>query len=600
MNTEPERIHIHGDGDESETIKIYDGGTEPESIPVGGADPADFFADEETLDPVDFFAGEEAADPVDFFAGEEAADPVDFFTGEEAADPVDFFTGEEAADPVDLFAGEEAADPADFFAGEEAADPADFFTDEGAADPEDIIIYKGMVQSGDTSELGGDFMPETAAPQISYEDEYDIIPGGAADATTVFSVNRQETGRDGKYAAKNTEKKNTKKKKKGKLSVGKKVAVSVLLVLYVTILAVTAVNVFYTRPKTTSTSGTYTVKYTDEFGVEHTEYIPYTIDYDENNYNFLVLGHDRAAMLTDVFMLVNLNARDGKITIMQIPRDTWISDHSGKTVITNKINAVFSTYYNHYYLSEREDSDTAYLHALSDVAGMLEDSLKIDIYASAIMDLDGFQHIVDSIGGVDIDIPSPMIYSDPEQGLYVNLPAGHNHLDGEKAEQFVRFRSGYLTADLGRQNAQKIFMVAFFDQLKSYFRKEGLDGVLDLYKDDIKPNLDMDIDFNVVKDRKVIAAFMKCDLSDISLLTMPGNLASSYYVMNRQAMLDVINSSFMIDGNIPMGAFDSEGLFNNPYNSSINDVYNRPADEIFDNGGVFNGDDVDKDSIIIN
>ena len=43
------------------------------------------------------------------------------------------------------------------------------------------------------------------------------------------------------------------------------------------------------------------------------------------NYNILVMGHDRAASLTDVIMLINYNVKEQKITIMQLPRDTYVT-----------------------------------------------------------------------------------------------------------------------------------------------------------------------------------------------------------------------------------------------------------------------------------
>ena len=66
-----------------------------------------------------------------------------------------------------------------------------------------------------------------------------------------------------------------------------------------------------------------------------------TLENKEGNYNFLVLGHDRAALLTDVIMLINYDITDSKVTIMQFPRDTYVS----YGVPTSKINATFSTYY---------------------------------------------------------------------------------------------------------------------------------------------------------------------------------------------------------------------------------------------------------------
>ena len=75
--------------------------------------------------------------------------------------------------------------------------------------------------------------------------------------------------------------------------------------------------------------------------------------------------------------------------------------------------------------------------------------------------------MLDILGGVELYVPQRMYYSDPEQGLYIDLQEGWQTLDGKNAENFVRFRSGYVQQDLGRINAQKIFLTALFEKVKA-------------------------------------------------------------------------------------------------------------------------------------
>jgi len=220
-----------------------------------------------------------------------------------------------------------------------------------------------------------------------------------------------------------------KKKRRGALSTGKKVAIIVILALYVIVLAATSLFVFY-RPNTEREDLTAVIVHTDdkgsivtdEEGNAKTEIVTVQPDEKVDAYNILVLGHDRAAMLTDVFMLVNIDNRDNSITVMQIPRDTYVSDHKGPDgtyhyVATNKINAVFSTYFNYHRYNDGLDVHEAYDKALLSVADILEDNLFINIDYSVIMDLNGFQKIVDILGGVELYVERPMVYDDPEQGL---------------------------------------------------------------------------------------------------------------------------------------------------------------------------------------
>lgn len=61
-------------------------------------------------------------------------------------------------------------------------------------------------------------------------------------------------------------------------------------------------------------------------------------------------------------------------------------------------------------------------------------------------------------------VPQDMYYSDPVQGLYINLKEGQQHLDGDQAEQLVRFRK-YPTGDLGRIEVQHQFFSAFVSKI---------------------------------------------------------------------------------------------------------------------------------------
>ncbi len=391
------------------------------------------------------------------------------------------------------------------------------------------------------------------------------------------------------------------KKKRGMLSTGKKVAIVIILALYLIVLAATSVFVFY-RPNADRSAITAIVTQTDEHGSvvtdaegnAVTEII--TMDPEEkvDSYNILVLGHDRAAMLTDVFMLVNIDNRDNSVTIMQIPRDTWVSDHKGPDgsshyVATNKINAIFSTYFNYHRYNDGLDTSAAYDKALTSVADVLEENLFINIDYSVIMDLDGFQKIVDILGGVEMYVERPMTYQDPEQGLYINIPAGYQTLNGHQAEGFVRYRKGYSTADLGRQNAQKQFMTALLNKAKSTLSLSNVDKLTDI-ADAIYTYIDTDMSAGDIL--FFAKSLLKCDLANMNMMTMPGNLVGQYYVMNRAAVYGVINTSYNLNStDIPDAAFDNGNLFNN-----LSYAYNLPADQVFDNT-VFNGADVNEDGV---
>lgn len=305
---------------------------------------------------------------------------------------------------------------------------------------------------------------------------------------------------------------------------------------------------------------------------------------NNKQYNFLIMGHDRKASLTDVMMLVSFDTAEGKAVVMQIPRDTYVEyeDHT-----YHKINGV----YNHCIgLAKEAEAEDAGLEACVMTADFIAKAFNVKIHYSAVMDLDGFGQIVDAIGGVRMDVPYDMKYEDSAQDLYIDLEEGEQTLTGDEAEQFVRYRSGYLNADLGRGDAQKMFMAAFINSFKENVNVFTLNAVAK----EIYNNLTTDIG---VRDMIRIAfKAMDADLSDITMLTAPGGLASSYYVLNKDSLAKVLEESFNIfEDELSYDNVDTDVLFSYEGDPAMMAVYDRPADEI--NYNKHNAEDVSKEEI---
>ncbi|MBQ4067326.1 MAG: LCP family protein [Clostridia bacterium] len=288
----------------------------------------------------------------------------------------------------------------------------------------------------------------------------------------------------------------------------------------------------------------------------------------ETMYNFLVMGHDRAAKLTDVNMLVSYDTESGKMTVMQLPRDTYIEieDYS-----YSKLNGL----YNH-CISEAKDEDSSdpELDGCKKAAQYLSRALGVPIHYSAVMDLDGFGNIVDAVGGVEIYVPYAMEYEDEAQNLYINLAKGYNVLDGNEAEQFVRFRSGFVNADLGRGDAQKMFMTAFIEAVKENISISSVAKIADSVFKNVKTDLTLSeiVTFGT--------SFVGIELSGVTMLTAPGEVASSYYVLNKACLTQVLNGHFNIYVDSLEGSVDRSGIFCDEENSAMLAVYEKPAEEL--------------------
>lgn len=307
-------------------------------------------------------------------------------------------------------------------------------------------------------------------------------------------------------------------------------------------------------------------------------------------YNFLMLCHDRVALNTDVIMVVNLNTVSNKITVLQIPRDTYIE----LDYFHGKISALYA----HYYVSganNGEKNPTSY--GLRKMCETIQYNMYLPLQGAAIINLDGFRNIVDILGGVEVNIPSDMTYYDETQELEIKLKKGVHLLKGAAAEGFVRFRSGYVTADIGRMDAQKIFMSAMLKKIKNSFNVETIakltEQVLEHVTLENIPALDI---------VSYARALLNIDLGNIKFISMPGINAGGeynwYHVMIRKNMHQIINENFNIFGrDIPEPYFDINRVFTStelfPY---INELYTK-QDYAGDNG--HSADDLNNQGIDI-
>ncbi len=179
-------------------------------------------------------------------------------------------------------------------------------------------------------------------------------------------------------------------------------------------------------------------------------------------------------------------------------------------------------------------------------------------------------NIVDAVGGVDIDIPADMDYDDPEQDLAIHLKAGQHHLNGAQAEGFVRFRSGYEQVDIGRVDAQKLFMSAFLQKIKSTVSITNVALITKLV-DEVTANLTTDLS---AADMVYFARnALGLDLSAVRMMTIPCDYAGGL-VINRAATLAAINGCFNIYNNdITDTIFDRNLRFVNEESAAMYAAY---------------------------
>lgn len=210
--------------------------------------------------------------------------------------------------------------------------------------------------------------------------------------------------------------------------------------------------------------------------------------------------------LTDTIMIAEYDPQEQQASILSIPRDTYIGNNRMNVTAWDKINAVYQT------------GTENVLKEINELTGLdIKYYLKVDTQA--------FKKLVDAIGGVEFDVPIDMKYDDNRQNLHIDLKAGKQKLDGDKAEQVVRFRHNndgttypyeYGMEDLGRMKTQRNFLTALAKQTLKVENIFKINEFIDIANEYVETNLD----FNTIKD--YVPYIVEFDMANLKTGQVPG------------------------------------------------------------------------------
>jgi LCP family protein required for cell wall assembly len=163
---------------------------------------------------------------------------------------------------------------------------------------------------------------------------------------------------------------------------------------------------------------------------------------DKKRVTILFLGVDARSgesnSRADTLILASIDPEKNKVAVVSIPRDTQISGTAG----LDKINSANVT--------------GGPALAVKKVESLMGE--KIDYYVE--MNFEGFKKIVDTLGGVNINVDQRM-YKPTED---INLQPGPQRLNGKDALAFVRYRD-YVMGDIDRTAHQQEFIKALGKEL---------------------------------------------------------------------------------------------------------------------------------------
>lgn len=284
------------------------------------------------------------------------------------------------------------------------------------------------------------------------------------------------------------------KKKKEKSSISSKILIFLLIILIALIVGI----VYKTKQNGGGLSGLLSVL------VGHDEETLKNLDAIQ----VLLMGvsTDNGGKLTDTIMIGSYDPKTQNASLLSIPRDTFVGKNPKTGTGSDKINSLY------------QKGPEKTLEKVNELTGL-------DIKYYMVIDNQALIKLVDVIGGVEFYVPDDMDYDDTSQDLHIHLKKGLQLLDGDKAEQLVRFRKNndgttysgdHEKDDYGRMSTQREFIIETVKQTIQAKNILKIKDIIDIAYEYVETNLSI----SVVKDYAPYA--MNVNIDEIQSAVLPG------------------------------------------------------------------------------
>lgn len=226
--------------------------------------------------------------------------------------------------------------------------------------------------------------------------------------------------------------------------------------------------------------------------------------------------------LSDSMLLIRFNPHTDQLVVLSLPRDTrtWVRGSLTKLNEANKYGG-----------------PALAAQSASELLG----GVGIDRYVR--INVQGVEKLIDALGGVTVNVPHDLKYQDDSQHLYINLKAGEQHLNGNQALQFLRFRYDQ-NGDIGRIQRQQMFMRALVEQTLNPTTIGRLPKILSVIQENVDTNL-------TVEELLALVGFAaQTNRSNVQMLMLPGGFSSpsefelSYWLPNYNGIDEMVERYF--------------------------------------------------------
>lgn len=236
--------------------------------------------------------------------------------------------------------------------------------------------------------------------------------------------------------------------------------------------------------------------------------------------NFLLMGMEGPR--SDTLIFASYDPKEKKVDMISVPRDTYYHTNGYDDAELRKMNAVYG-----------RSKTEGVKKAVGEILG------QVPVHHYIMIDYNGVAKVVDSIGGVEVNVPFHMEYYDPtdKPPLRIDIPKGKQTLKGEQAVKFLRFRHnndktvGYPDGDLGRIRAQQEFLKSAIKKSLSLKFINVVNTAFDHVKTDVK----------LTEALSYAAGLIGFDMDNISMTTLPG--ADEYRTYGKQRLSYFIHDS---------------------------------------------------------
>ena len=255
--------------------------------------------------------------------------------------------------------------------------------------------------------------------------------------------------------------------------------------------------------------------------------------------------------LTDTIIVASYNPNTQKAVLLSIPRDSFTGTNTKRAVASDKINAIYNL--------TRDPMET--LEAVNELTGL-------DLQYYAIVQTEALIELVDAIGPIEYYVPTDMNYDDTSQDLHIHFEEGLQEIDGQAAEELLRFRKNndgtsfpeeYGDNDIGRMRNQREFITAVVQQTVKLENITKLGSILDI----ASRNLITNLNFDILKDYLPYA--VEFSTENLQTASLPGSVPDlsqtngvSIYVVDKEETEQLVTELFypeklteeVTDGNI--------------------------------------------------